>query len=87
MLMARRPARGLHADSPIGLGETAPDGAGRFLSATLCPIIRVLFGADIAKADSLHHEVSKYCFIARSMNFPITYQATDEEIPATLGAS
>jgi organic hydroperoxide reductase OsmC/OhrA len=76
-----------YEDSPIGLGETASNGAGRFLSATLRPIIRVVGGADVAKADSLHHEVSKYCFIARSVNFPITYEATYEEVPATLGAS
>lgn len=75
-----------YEDSPIGLGETASNGAGRFLSATLRPKIRVVAGADIAKADSLHHEVSKYCFIARSVNFPITYEATYEEVSAAAGA-
>ena len=72
-----------YEDSPIGLGETAPNGAGRYLTATLRPIIRVVAGADVAKADSLHHEVSKYCFIARSVNFPVTYAATYEEVSVT----
>jgi organic hydroperoxide reductase OsmC/OhrA len=70
-----------YEDTPVGTGETASNGAGRFLSATLRPQIRVLAGADLAKADSLHHEVSKYCFIARSVNFPIHYEASYEQVP------
>ena len=69
-------------DTPVGAGETASNGAGQFLSAILRPHIRVLAGADLAVADSLHHEVSKYCFIARSVNFPIRYEATYEMVPA-----
>jgi organic hydroperoxide reductase OsmC/OhrA len=76
-----------YEDSPIGLGETAANGAGRYLAATLRPIIRVVAGADVAKANTLHHEVSKYCFIARSVNFPVTYEATYEEDSVTPGAS
>ena len=76
-----------YEDSPIGFGETASNGAGRFLSATLRPLVRVMAGADVAKADSLHHEVANYCFIARSVNFPITYEATYEEVTAALGSS
>ena len=69
-----------YEDSPIGYGETALNGAGRFLAATLRPLIKVRRGADLTKADALHHEVSKYCFIARSTNFPITYDAAYEEV-------
>lgn len=69
-----------YEDSPIGYGETALNGAGRFLAVTLRPLIKVRRGADLTKADALHHEVSKYCFIARSTNFPITYDATYEEV-------
>jgi organic hydroperoxide reductase OsmC/OhrA len=69
-----------YSDSPLGHGETASSGAGRFLAATLRPLIKVRRGADLAKADTLHHEVSKYCFIARSVNFPIKYEATYEEV-------
>ena len=32
-------------------------------------------GADLAKADALHGEVHRYCFIARSVNFSVTFQA------------
>lgn len=68
-----------YRDRPIGVGESTPDGAGRFLSATLKPHIRVERGADLAKADAIHHEIHKVCFIARSVNFPVTYAATYEE--------
>lgn len=65
-----------YRDTPIGVGETAPNGAGRFLRATLRPEIEIAAGCDIQTADSLHHEVHKYCFIARSVAFPIDYQAS-----------
>jgi organic hydroperoxide reductase OsmC/OhrA len=69
-----------YQDQPIGVGESTPDGAGRFLSATLKPRIRVQRGADLAKADAIHHEIHKVCFIARSVNFPVGYAATYEEV-------
>jgi organic hydroperoxide reductase OsmC/OhrA len=69
-----------YQDQPIGVGESTPDGAGRFLSATLKPHIRVQRGADLAKADAIHHEIHKVCFIARSVNFPVGYAATYEEV-------
>ena len=65
-----------YEDAPIGVGETGPRGEGRFVRATLRPTITVGPGADLAKADSLHHKVHDYCFIARSVNFPIEYEAT-----------
>ena len=37
-------------------------------------------GADLAKADAIHHEIHKVCFIARSVNFPVDYAATYEEV-------
>lgn len=65
-----------YADDPVALGETEPNGAGRFLNATLRPRIEVEVGADLEKAAALHHEVHRFCFIARSINFPIEYQPT-----------
>lgn len=69
-----------YSDDPVGIGETLPNGAGRFLRATLRPHIVVQQGADVQLADKLHHEVHQYCFIARSVNFPVAYEATFEEI-------
>ncbi len=63
-------------DDPLAVGETNASGASRFLNATLRPQITVPAGTDLAKADAIHHEISKVCFIARLVNFPVRYEAT-----------
>jgi len=65
-----------YQDNPVGVGETSPNGAGRFLSATLKPHIVVEAGADLAEAEAIHHRIHEYCFIARSVNFPVRYEPT-----------
>jgi len=65
-----------YQDNPIGVGETSPNGAGRFLSATLRPHIVVEAGAELAEAEAIHHRIHEYCFIARSVNFPVAYAPT-----------
>ncbi len=65
-----------YADNPVAIGETERNGASRFLSATLRPHIVLKAGDNAAKADAIHHEIHKYCFIARSVNFPVSYEAT-----------
>lgn len=65
-----------YEDAPVGIGETSPNGAGRFVRATLRPSICLRRGADLTRADAIHHEIHQYCFIARSVNFPIAYEAT-----------
>lgn len=65
-----------YSDAPTAVGETLKNGAGRFVRATLRPSIRVPAGTDLELADRLHHEVHQYCFIARSVNFPVAYEAT-----------
>lgn len=69
-----------YADEPSGIGESTPDGAGRYVRATLRPRITLAAGADRARADAIHHEIHKYCLIARSVNFPISYEASYEEM-------
>jgi len=68
-----------YSDAPVGVGETAPNGAGRFLRATLRPRIEVAAGTDLERADAIHHDIHQYCFIARSVNFPVSYEATYAE--------
>jgi len=65
-----------YEDEPLGVGETSPNGAGRFLRATLRPTIRVRRGADLARAEAIHGQIREYCFISRSLNFPVQYAAT-----------
>ena len=64
-----------YTDDPVAVGETLSDGASRFLSATLRPRITVPAGTDLQVADALHHEIHKTCFIARSVNFPVKFDA------------
>ena len=65
-----------YRDDPIGHGETLPNGSGRFLAAVLRPKISVQDGADLEFAGELHHKVHDFCFIARSVNFPVSYEPT-----------
>lgn len=65
-----------YRDDPVGHGETLPNGAGRFLSAMLRPKISVHQGADVKLAAELHQKVHDLCFIARSVNFPVSCEAT-----------
>jgi organic hydroperoxide reductase OsmC/OhrA len=67
-----------YADSPLGIGETLANGAGRMLRATLRPHIVVEPGTDLAAADAIHERVHEFCFIARSVGFPVEYRATYE---------
>ncbi len=64
-----------YEDCPVGVGETSNTGAGRFLSATLHPKICVKAGDDLKLADEIHSKVHQYCFVARSVNFPVTYDS------------
>lgn len=63
-----------YEDSPVATGEVLINGAGRFTSAILRPQITVLAGTDINAATAIHHEIHKVCFIARSVNFPVSYE-------------
>jgi organic hydroperoxide reductase OsmC/OhrA len=65
-----------YLDEPIGIGETTASGAGRFLRAILRPRIDVAPDSDLQRAHAIHYAVHEYCFIARSVNFPISYEPT-----------
>jgi organic hydroperoxide reductase OsmC/OhrA len=71
-----------YTDEPLGVGETLADGSGRFLRATLRPRIEVAHGSDLTVADAIHPQVHDYCFISRSVAFPVTYAATYVVLPA-----
>lgn len=63
-----------YADTPVGVGEVQPTGAGKFVSATLHPHVAVRAGADLERAEAIHHEIHSVCFIAQSVNFPVSYE-------------
>ena len=63
-----------YEDDPVGLGEGEPSGAGRFLSMTLRPAISITADSDEQAAREIHGKIHRYCFIARSVNFPVHCQ-------------
>lgn len=69
-----------YTDSPEAIGETEPDGAGRFVRATLRPSITLPAGTDLTKADALHAKIHDVCFIARSVSFPVSCEARYQEL-------
>ena len=48
---------------------------GRFTEAVLHPRVTVAAGADRMKAEALHADASRLCFIANSVNFPLRHEA------------
>ncbi len=62
-----------YEDRPVGEAIVEKGGAGRFTAATLHPKITLRAGADLGLAEALHHKIHAVCFIARSVNFPVSY--------------
>lgn len=60
-----------YTDHAQGVMEEAPNGSGRFQSATLHPHVTVAAGSDLTLARDLHHSAHAKCFIANSVNFPV----------------
>lgn len=52
------------------------DGSGEFTEVTLHPHITLQNPDQQEAADALHHEAHAMCFIARSVNFPVTVEAS-----------
>lgn len=71
-----------YVDQAEGEMTVEAHGAGQFTGVTLRPSITLAPGADCALADSLHEAAHAKCFIARSVNFPITVRpATTIGVP------
>lgn len=47
---------------------------GRFVSATLHPVVEVSSAVTDEEMERLHHEAAEKCFIANSMNFPVEHE-------------
>ena len=63
-----------YEDQAEGIMIEEACGAGQFAKVVLRPHVVVAPGSDTAKALSLHHEANIMCFIARSVNFPVTHE-------------
>jgi organic hydroperoxide reductase OsmC/OhrA len=59
-----------YRDSPSGILRENADGLGAFVRVDLRPAV-ILASGDPAVALRLHAEAHRFCFIARSVNFPV----------------
>ena len=64
-----------YEDSVEGTMIEGADGSGRFIEMLLRPRIGLVAGADAALAERLHQAAHAKCFIANSVNFPVTVEA------------
>ena len=64
-----------YVDHASGNMVETPDGGGHFTEVTLKPVVTVKDSSMIDKANELHHEANKLCFIANSVNFPVKHEA------------
>jgi organic hydroperoxide reductase OsmC/OhrA len=71
-----------YVDNAEGLMEETAEGGGRFVSATLRPEVTIAAGSDADKAQALHHQANRLCFIASSLNFPVAHEPTVRVAPA-----
>lgn len=76
-----------YRDSPSGLMRENADGSGEFVKVQLRPTVVVTPESDTAVAQRLHEQAHHLCFIARSVNFPVTtepHTSTSALSPSTL---
>lgn len=60
-------------DIAQGVMKEDNNGSGKFTEVTLNPIVKITDPSMINKANELHKEANKMCFIANSCNFPIKH--------------
>jgi organic hydroperoxide reductase OsmC/OhrA len=63
-----------YTDEASGTMEENKDGSGQFKEIALKPKVVVEMESMIEKANALHHDANKMCFIARSVNFPVHHR-------------
>ena len=60
-----------YRDAASGVLEEGDDGSGEFVRVVLRPTVKISVADDRAKALALHSETHRFCFIARSVRFPV----------------
>ncbi|HJQ02149.1 MAG TPA: OsmC family protein [Jatrophihabitans sp.] len=63
-----------YLDEPVGTLTHSADGGGQFSEVVLKPLVTVAEASMLERAQSVHPEAARLCFIARSMNFPVRHQ-------------
>lgn len=64
-----------YIDNATGIMKVNDDGSGHFIEVILNPIVTITDESLLNKANELHKEANKLCFIANSVNFPVRHNA------------
>lgn len=64
-----------YLDQSIGIMDEFTNGSGKFSEVCLYPHVTVASEDMIEKANELHHEANKMCFIANSCNFEVKHES------------
>lgn len=64
-----------YRDSATGKMIETGDGGGHFTEVTLHPRVVISEESDVVKAQEIHRQAHKLCFIANSVNFPVKHQS------------
>lgn len=62
-----------YKDTATGKMTENPDGSGQFTEVVLHPVVTINNQDHVEKANALHVEAHKMCFIANSCNFPVKH--------------
>lgn len=65
-----------YTDNATAVMETNTQGSGHFSRVILNPEVTILPGSSLETANALHSKANEMCFIAASVNFPISHNAT-----------
>jgi organic hydroperoxide reductase OsmC/OhrA len=65
-----------YRDNAVGKMTEQADGSGFFSEVILHPVVTISDAADTVKANALHEQANKMCFIAKSCNFPVKHEPT-----------
>jgi len=63
-----------YKDNAVGKMTENADGSGYFTEVILHPVVTITDEDAVSKANALHEQANKMCFIANSCNFPIRHE-------------
>ena len=63
-----------YVDTAVGTMLTEPDGSGRFTEIVLHPVVVVESPDQVAKAEALHADAHKMCFVAQSVSCAVRHE-------------
>lgn len=69
-----------YVDHASGTMKENSDGSGYFTEVLLNPVVTVTESDMITLAEALHHQASKMCYIANSLNFPVKHNPTTKVV-------